>query len=192
MKNLLFILCILPVLNESCSKKNHAIITAPATTSLMEYPIDLTFAIDATCSIFIDSNSYFYPDEKDFNFFARSDSSLPNDSSGSYINIVQTYFDYNQSYSTPLIIITANGNKGANYFGIIPDSSGFNFFTLPYQNGFASFSGACQVAPAPASAKYHTISSRKTQPLTFSGFFDVLHHTGNIRINGSVYLAKTE
>jgi hypothetical protein len=191
MKKLLFVVVILSSLNYSCSKKDHYIVIAPATPPLIEYPIDLNFTINPACQIF-----YNFPysdpmlEERDFYFFAYSHSSLPDDTSGSYINVSQTYFYYNDSFSVPQFIVSAKGQNGINYFGITPDSSDFNLFTLPYQNGFAFFSGTCQAAPAPGSMKYHTISSLKTQPLSFSGFFDLLNGTGSIRIKGSVYLSK--
>lgn len=188
MKKLLLVVSIFSALNYSCSKKDQSEVTVPP--QLTEYPIDLNFAIRPSCSIITDNTSYLYPDIVDFHFFAGCNSSLPDDTSGSYINISQTYFDYDQSYSAPQFIISANGQNGNNYFGIKPDSSDFNLFKLPYQNGFASFSGTCQIAPAPDSRKYHNISSLKTQPLIFSGFFDIVNNTGSIRIKGSIYLQK--
>lgn len=190
MKKLLILVSILSILNYSCSKKEHTIIAAPPL--LVEYPIDLNFTINPKCSI--EGDSYIYepnPDLKYFHFFAGCDSNLPNDASGSYINISQTIFsDYYPNDSIPQIIISTREQSNINYFGIIPDSSDFNVFNLPYQNGFASFSGTCQVAAAPASMKYHTMSSLKTRPLTYSGYFDLLNSTGNFRIKGSVYLPK--
>lgn len=191
MKKKLFVLLIVLIANYSCSKKDQAIVITPP--PLIEYPIDLKFDITPECQIKIDSfDDNYYGEGKSsyFNFFARSNSNLPNDSSGSYITISQNYYDDAQIYTIPQFIISSNAQNGNSFFGIIPDSSDFNLFKLPYQNGYVAFSGTCQVAPAPASRKYHAIRNIRTQPLTFSGFFDISNNTGSFSLKGTVYLPK--
>jgi hypothetical protein len=192
MKTLLIVVLIVVLslfaLNNSCSKKDQSIITVsqPTPPAPIEYPIDLNFSINTSCYIFYDStNDYPWFREKDFYFFAYSKSNLPNNTSGSYIDIQQIYGYYSQTYNDAEFIISTN-EPFPNENGLhIQPRKKFNFFTLPYQSGVALFSDTCYVTAG--SGKYIRIGQKNT-PLIFSGFIDLTNGTGSVRIKGSVYL----
>jgi len=191
MKKILFVLAVLLTLNYSCSRKDHIIIPSSSPHPLIEYTIDLNFTINPSCSIRYDSTDdyedYFYLIEKDFEFTAGSDSNLPYDTSGSYIRVFQNYSYYTESYSLPQFDVKTKNQNSTNFFIVQPVSRDFNLFTLPFLNDTVSFSGTCKVIGG--AGKYQTIGF-KTQPLTFSGVFDLAHDTGSFRIKGSVYLQQ--
>lgn len=185
------------ILGYSCSKIDHNPIIVPppppsssTLPTLIEYPIDLNFNINASCRIWYDDGAGYAPmEERDFEFHAYSIANLRNDTPGTYINVFQVYGLYSKSYSVPVfnVYTKAQNDGNSNYFEITPDSPDFNFFTLPYQNGSASFSGACHVTKRPAQYVSGVIPKPKLMPLNFSGFVDTIHHTGSMRLQGSLY-----
>lgn len=193
MKKLLLAISILSALNYSCSKKDHIIIPSTPPPILTEYQVDLNFTINPVCRISYDDGAGYPPfKEKDFEFYASSDSNLPNDNSGTHIDVNQVYsyyYDYETTSSNIFhISIKGQQNPPTDEDGFYMQTrNNFNFFNLPYQSGIASFSDTCYVTGG--NGKYSGIGQKVT-PLIFSGFMDTTNHTGSIRIKGFVYLQQ--
>jgi hypothetical protein len=181
---------ILSVSNYSCSKKDHWTLgRGEPLPPLIEYPIDLNFTINPSCSISYSDDTLSEAWSKNFEFNAYSDSSLPNDSSGSYMKTSQVYsyyYEYESCTDATFDISTREqSNPSGKIFLTMLARENFNFFTLPYQSGIASFSDTCYVIYG--GGKYKTVDP-KTSPLIFSGFVDLVNGTGIMRIKGSIYL----
>jgi hypothetical protein len=195
MKKIFSILVVLVMVLYSCYKKDpDTFIGTPAPPPpkvFIEYPIDLNFTIGPSCSITHDDGAGYAPmEEDDFEFYASSESNLPDDSSGTDITAYQIYSYYYKKYDDARFIIGIKNQQNPghedNYVYVQP-AKDFNFFTLASQPGVATFSDTCYITAG--SGKYVSIG-QKTSPLVFSGYIDLANGTGNFSIKGSVYLKK--
>ena len=142
-----------------------------------EHHIDILFDIDPFCKIDGQFPTTIPYNGANFQLYAKS---LANFSGGNFPT--STYIDQEYEYPNYFYPASLRINEGSDFIYFY-FSSAPNFFTLPYNSGSATYSDS--VAVAYGGGIFANIDhSNKLYCITTA---DITHHTGSIRLRGSVY-----